>query len=69
VLRASSSLPDPQNKKLELHLRTCRECRDYLVACKRTIEIGKTVLGPRFETVPEDEPENLIRAVLNFREG
>ena len=63
------SLPRAQRKKFEWHLRICRECREYLAAYRRTIEIGQAVLGPAHESVPEDVPEDLIRAVLDSREG
>ena len=63
------SLPGAQMRKFEWHLRICRECREYLAVYKRTIEIGKAVLGPANESVPKDVPEDLIRAVLNSREG
>ena len=62
-------LPSKQAKIFEWHLRICRECREYLAAYKRTIEIGKAVLGPADASVPEDVPEDLIRAVLDSREG
>lgn len=62
-------LPATQAKTFEWHLRLCRECREYLAAYKRTIEIGKAVLGQPDETVLEDVPEDLIRAVLNSREA
>jgi len=62
-------LPARQAKIFEWHLRICRECREYLAAYRRTIEIGKAVLGPTDESVPEDVPEDLIRAVLNARDG
>lgn len=70
VLRyLDGELPARQAKIFEWHLRICRECREYLAAYKRTIEIGKAVLGPAHEPVPEDVPEDLIRAVLDSREG
>jgi len=49
------------------HLSICRECREYLEAYKRTIEIGQAALGPADESVPEDIPEDLVRAVLESR--
>jgi anti-sigma factor RsiW len=61
------SLPVAQSKKFEWHLRICRECRQYLAAYKRTIEIGKAVVGPADESIPADVPEDLIRAVLDSR--
>ena len=62
-------LPAKNAKIFEWHLRICRECREYLEAYKRTIEIGKAVLGAADESVPEDVPEDLIRAVLESRKG
>ena len=62
-------LPERQKRIFEWHLRICRECREYLAAYKRTIEIGKAVLGPANEPVPDDVPGDLIRAVLASRGG
>ena len=62
-------LPARQAKIFEWHLRICRECREYLAAYQRAIEIGKAVLGPADESVPEYVPEDLIRAVLDARKG
>jgi len=62
-------LPKKQAKRFEWHLRICRECREYLAAYKRTTEIGQAVLGPAHEAVPEDVPDDLIKAVLDSREA
>ena len=62
-------LPQRQAKIFEWHLRICRECREYLEAYKRTIDIGKAVLGPMDDPVPQDVPEDLIQAVLDSREA
>jgi anti-sigma factor RsiW len=62
-------LPARQARIFEWHLRICRECREYLAAYRRTIELGEAVLGPAHEAVPEDVPEDLVRAVLDSREG
>ena len=70
VLRyLDGELPSKQAKIFEWHLRICRECREYLAAYRRTIEIGIAVLGPADESVPDDVPEDLITAVLDAREG
>ena len=61
-------LPARQVKIFEWHLRICRECREYLDAYSRTIETGKAVLGPDNAPVPEDIPEDLVRAVLESRD-
>ncbi len=62
-------LPARQARIFAWHLRICRECREYLAAYRRTIELGEAVLGPAHEAVPEDVPEDLVRAVLDSREG
>ena len=62
-------LPAKQRKVFEWHLRICRECREYLAAYERTIELGKAALGPADTSVPDDVPEDLIRAVLDSRDG
>lgn len=62
-------LPARQARIFEWHLRICRECREYLAAYRRTIELSEAVLRPAQETVPEDVPEDLVRAVLAAREG
>jgi len=62
-------LPARQAKIFTWHLRICRECREYLAAYERAIEIGKAVLGPAHDAVPEDVPEDLVRAVLDSRDA
>lgn len=57
-------LPERQEKLFERHLRVCRECREYLAAYERTVDVGKAALGPDYEPVPDDVPDDLIKAVL-----
>ncbi len=57
-----------QRSVFEWHLRICRECRDYLAAYKRTIELGRAVMKFPDEPVPEDVPEDLIKAILDARQ-
>jgi predicted anti-sigma-YlaC factor YlaD len=61
-------LPSPQLAMFELHLRICRECRDYLAAYRRSLEIGRAVFKADDESLPEDVPEDLIKAILEARE-
>jgi anti-sigma factor RsiW len=61
-------LPAKQRNIFEWHLRICRECREYLAAYERTIEVGKAALGSADDAVPGDVPEDLVRAVLDARE-
>ena len=60
-------LTTSQRSVFERHLRFCRECRDYLAAYKRTIEIGCSVLSAPEDPVPGNVPEDLIKAILAAR--
>ena len=59
---------DSKTKRVfELHIRFCRECREYLAAYQRTIEVGSSLLQDTPSKIPRDVPEELIRAVLLAR--
>ncbi len=60
-------LPPRQVKVFEWHLRLCRECREYLAAYRRALELGKVALGADDTPVPEDVPEDLVKAILDSR--
>ncbi len=53
----------------ELHLEVCRECRDYLAAYRRTIEISKGAFKEPGQLVPDDVPEDLVKAILAARDA
>ena len=60
-------LPAAQRSVFELHMRMCRECREYLAAYQRSIEVGQAILGPGDDPVSTDVPEDLVKAVLEAR--
>ncbi len=60
-------LPYRQRSVFEWHMKVCRECRDYLAAYQRATELGQAVLLSPHEPVPEDVPEDLIKAILDAR--
>lgn len=60
-------LPRRQRAVFEFHLKICRECRDYLAAYRRTVELGKAAFGDPSAEVPDTVPEDLIKAVLDAR--
>ena len=57
-------LPSKQRFVFELHLKVCRECRDYLSAYKRTIDVSKRAFDDPNQPLPEDVPEDLVKAIL-----
>lgn len=60
-------LPEWNVFKFELHLRVCRECRDYLAAYKQAAELGISILPSPNDPVPKDVPEELIKAILDAK--
>ena len=60
-------LPARQRRVFEFHLKVCRECREYLVAYKRTIEIAGRAYEDGAAPVPDEVPEDLVRAILAAR--
>ena len=60
-------LPDRRKFVFDLHLKVCRECRDYLAAYRRTIEISKRAFEEPDRPVPDDVPVDLIKAILAAR--
>ena len=63
------TLPEVQRRRFEWHIRFCRECRKYLVAYRRTVELEKAVFADPGAQVPGDVPEDLVQAVLKAREN
>jgi anti-sigma factor RsiW len=68
VLRyLDGELSTRQRSVFELHMRLCRECREYLAAYQRTIEVGREAFESADEALPDDVPEDLIKAILEAR--
>ena len=62
-------LPVKQRSMFEWHIRICRECREYLAAYQRSIELGQAVLHDPDQSLPADVPEDLIKAILKARKA
>ena len=60
-------LPARQKRVFELHLRICRECREYLAAYQRSIELGQKVFESPDASLPSEVPEDLVKAILESR--
>jgi anti-sigma factor RsiW len=62
-------LPSLQRTRFERHIRLCRECKQYLQAYRRTIEVSSAVLSAPETQDPDDVPEDLIKAILKARKN
>ncbi len=60
-------LTTKQLTRFNMHLRMCRECREYIAAYQRATEINKAVLGAPDESLPDDVPADLIKAILESK--
>ena len=54
-------LPDRQKRVFELHLKLCRECRDYLAAYRQATALGKAAFAEPSAPVPDEVPEDLVK--------
>lgn len=61
------SLPRAQLRIFELHLKICKECREYLRAYEETIAVGRTAFNDPDAALPGDVPEDLVKAILDAR--
>ena len=59
-----SNLPASVSRKVYLHLLACGDCRSYISAYKRSIEMGKALCDKLDSEVLEDVPDELISIVL-----
>lgn len=49
------------------HLAACPSCVSYMNTYRETIRLGKLAFSPSSEPVPDDVPEDLVRAILQSR--
>jgi anti-sigma factor RsiW len=62
-------LPALQRSRFERHIRLCCECRQYLQAYQRTLEVSRAVFPSPEALVPDAVPEDLIKAILKARKN
>ncbi len=62
------TLPERQRRKFDLHLRLCRDCRRYLEAYEGGITLCQAAFAEPEGSLPEDVPEELVKAILAARE-
>ncbi len=60
----SEELPESQRSRFEAHLAGCKSCVAYMNSYIETMRLEKAALADPDEGVPEDAPEDLIKAIL-----
>ena len=61
------TLPPKQKRIFDIHMMFCKDCRSYLAAYRRTIEMSKAAFKYPDDPLPEDVPEDLVRAIMDAR--
>ncbi len=63
----AGALPPGQRERFEEHLAVCRDCANYLDSYKRTVLLGRAAFAMPEDPVPQDVPQDLLRAILAAR--
>ena len=58
------TLPAGKKAIFELHIKLCRECREYLVAYRASMELGIRKFEDDAAKLPSEIPEDFITAIL-----
>ncbi len=60
----SEELPESQRARFVDHLAICPSCVAYMHSYLETVRLEKDALSDPEEELPEDVPEDLVRAIL-----
>lgn len=63
----SGSLPEDRRAEFNSHLSQCPSCVAYMKTYRVSIALGRAALTRSEEPVPEEVPEELVRAILAAR--
>jgi anti-sigma factor RsiW len=60
------ALGESERRVFEGHVEACPACVNYLDTYRETVRLGSSVCASE-EEVPQDVPEELVRAILSAR--
>jgi len=63
----SGELSARERTEFEWHLADCPDCAAYLKSYEETVKLGKASFPDLDAAVPQDVPEELVRAILASR--
>ena len=63
----SGDLAAPERTEFEAHLAACPDCVEYLGSYQKTIHLGKEAFGDAEDQLPDQVPDDLVRAILAAR--
>ena len=63
----SGELPEAQRDEFDGHLAACVACVAYMKTYSDTVKLGKAAFENPDAAVPDDVPEDLVKAILEAR--
>ena len=60
-------LPSDERAAFEAHLAECADCKAYLAGYRRSVSLGKRAFEEAGNSLPDDIPDDLVRAVLTAK--
>ena len=63
----SGGLPESQRDEFDAHLAACVACVAYMKTYAETIELGKAAFKNPDGPLPDEIPEDLVKAILDAR--
>ena len=63
----SDELVEAERAEFEAHLAECPECVAYVDSYRVVIQLGKEAFTFPEDQVPDEVPEDLVRAILSVR--
>ena len=63
----SGDLPQESRVHFEFHLSKCKNCHEYLVQYEITIKAGRIACDELSDELPQNIPDDLVKAVLAAR--
>ncbi len=63
----AGELPEGQRFTFDAHLAVCPDCVNYLESYRETIRLGSEALAAGETEIPDEVPDDLVRAILEAR--
>ena len=63
----SDELPSEMRAAFDYHLSLCANCQRYLTSYRETVNLGKRAFADDNAALPEQVPEELVKAILAGR--
>ena len=63
----SGELPSDATAQFERHMSRCANCHAYLANYRTTIDLGRQAFADQEANLPDEVPDDLVKAILASR--